>query len=230
MWIWGLEFGDLDLWIGFWSSMTLVRQGRNSPSVNQSHWRGFRSIETTTSHETLGIRDLWWNVYAFHKDINIWRTAKDTAWPGQTGSIYLISWPQLQRLFLGSSPSSPQPWAQEWSLLRASEAVCGAAQGNRGTLQGNREGRGDGGKIVSRWSLRLSRLPRLGCLRQNSALCPVCTQHRLSSNLAGRAFSGLEWGCGFLLFQLDRFPIRFIKRLCEFLCKWGEQDEEFIPC
>lgn len=117
---------DVDLGVGFWGfgslhwalgSVTLVRQVRNSPSVNQSHWRGLRSMETTTSHETLGIRDLWWNVYVFHKDINIWRTAKDTAWPGQTGSIYLISWPQLQRLFLGSSPSSPQPRAQEGSLL-----------------------------------------------------------------------------------------------------------------
>lgn len=165
----------------------------------------------------------------FHKDINIWRIAKDTAWPGQTESIYLISWPQMQRLFLGSSPSSPQPWAQERSLLRACEAVCGAAQGNQGTLQGEREGKRDGGKIVSRWSFRLSRIPRLGCFRQNSALCPVCTQHRLSSNLAGRAFFLLEWGCGFLLLQLDRFPIRFIKRLCEFLCKWGERDEEFSP-
>lgn len=164
----------------------------------------------------------------FHKDINIWRIAKDKAWPGQTGSIYLISWPQLQRLFVGSSPSSPQPWAQEWSLLRACEAVCGAAQGNRGTLQGRRQGKRDGGKIVSRWSLRLSRIPRLGCFRQNSALCPVCTQHRLSSNLAGRAFFVLEWGCGVLLLQLDRFLIRFIKRLCEFLCKWGERDEGSI--
>lgn len=53
---------------------------------------------------------------------------------------------------------------------------------------GKERGRSDGGKIVSRWSLRLSRIPRLRCLRQNSALCPVCTQHRLSSNLAGRAF------------------------------------------
>lgn len=78
----------------------------------------------------------------FHKDINIWRTAKDTAWPGQTGSIYLISWPQLQRLFLGSSPSCPQPWAREGSLLRAAEAVCGAAQGTEARC---REGQGEKG-------------------------------------------------------------------------------------
>lgn len=131
---------------------------------------------------------------------------------------------------MAAAPALPSPGHRRGPCSAPCCRSClWCCTGNRGSLQGRTEGKRDGGKIVSRWSLRLSHIPRLGCFRQNSALCPVCTQHRLSCNLAGRAFFVLEWGCGVLLFQLDRFPIRFIKRLCEFLCKWGERDEGFIP-
>lgn len=45
----------------------------------------------------------------FHKDINIWRIAKDMAWPGQAGSSYLISWQHCKGFSLAAAPALPSP-------------------------------------------------------------------------------------------------------------------------